>query len=80
MFLYIKFGHNTTFTHRNTTRIVQLQFKLNRTHFPVHICHIHPVHMRLSNHFKTDSNRFGHHVNATKTCQTNFKPICPKPT
>ena len=40
-------------------------------------CDCHPVHMRLSNRFGTDSNRFGRHVNATKKFQIDSKPIWP---
>ena len=41
---------------------------------------MHPVHIRLSNRFKTDSNRFDHPVNASKKAQIDFKPIWPQPT
>ena len=40
----------------------------------------HPVHMRPSNYFETDSNRFGCHVLASRQYQIDFKPIWPKPT
>ena len=40
--------------------------------------YIHLAHMRLSNRFGTDSNRFGRHVNASKSVQIDGKPIWPK--
>ena len=41
--------------------------------------YLHPVHMRLSNRFGTNSNQFGRHVNASKKCQINSKPVWSKP-